>query len=214
MTTRKVNFANGEIYHVFNRGVDKRIIFDDQNDLNRFFKSMLSFNQVDPVGSLHEQSFLKENNKKPLVNFIAYNLLENHFHLLLEQVTEGGISEFMKRLQGGYTWAYNKKNKRSGSLLQGTFKSRHIDTNEYLLHVSVYVNLNDKIPLDGLGGLTAKWGKSSWDEYVNFQNSIFVCKGKNIVLEQFKSKEEYKNFALATLEDIKLNKENYKELEE
>jgi len=211
---RKVKLANGEIYHIYNRGVDKRKIFSNQKDMDRFFKSMVAFNCVEPVGSLFEQSFQKDKIKKPLVKFIAYNLLLNHFHFILEQVAEGGISEFMKRLLGGYTWYFNKKNKRSGSLFQGTFKSKHIDSDEYLLHISVYVNLNDKIPL---GGLTAKLTKSSWNEYVNVDSSKKheqICFGKNIILEQFDSIEDYKKFALSSLEDVRLNKEKYKELEE
>jgi putative transposase len=208
---RKTKLVEGEIYHVFNRGVDKRIIFSDQKDSERFFLSMQVFNCVEPVGSLHEERFRKDKIKKPLVNFIAYNLLPNHFHFLLEQVAPNGISEFMKRLLGGYTWYYNKKHKRSGSLFQGTFKSSHINSNEYLLHASVYVNLNDRVPL---GGLTAKWGKSSWEEYVvGKKTNESICTKKNIVLEQFRSKKEYKKFALSSLEDIRLNKEKCKELE-
>ena len=209
-------FANGEIYHIFNRGVDKRIIFSDKQDLSRFFRCMILFNSIEPIGSLYEQSFLLEKEKsEPLVKFVVYNLLPNHFHFVLEQVIEGGISEFMKRLLGGYTWYFNKKSKRSGSLLQGTFKSKHIDSNEYLLHVSAYVNLNDKISGE-LGGLTAKLGKSSWIEYVNPDLCIEkekICLGKDIVLEQFNSIKDYKSFALSSLEDIKKNKEKYKDLE-
>lgn len=207
-------FADGEMYHIFNRGVDKRNIFSDQKDVDRFFQCMIVFNSVKPIGSLYEQSFLLEKEKpKPLVKFIAYNLLPNHFHFILEQVVEGGISEFMKRLLGGYSWYFNKKNKRSGSLFQGTFKSKHLDSNEYLLYVSVYVNLNDKIQT--LGGETAKLGKSSWGEYIN-QNKISkkICFGKDIILEQFDSVEDYKKFADSSLEDIRDNKKEYKDLEE
>lgn len=210
-------FVTGEMYHVFNRGVDKRIIFSDKKDLERFFKSMKAFNSVVPIGSLFEQSFQKEKIKKPLVKFIAYNLLPNHFHFILEQVVDGGISEFMKRLLGGYSWYFNRKNKRSGSLFQGTFKSKYIDSNEYLLHVSVYVNLNDKIKFSSLGGETAKLGKSSWNEYINtnlLNKNEQICLGKDIILEQFDSVEDYEKFAFSSLEDIRLNKENDKELEE
>lgn len=202
------------MYHIYNRGVDKRKIFSTQKDLDRFFESMSAFNCIEPVGSLYEQSFQKDKIKKPLVKFIAYNLLSNHFHFILEQVAEGGISEFMKRLLGGYTWYFNKKHKRSGSLFQGTFKSKYIDSDGYLLHSSVYVNLNDKIPL---GGLTAKLTKSSWKEYVDIdscKSNEKICLGKDIVLKQFDSIEDYKKFALDCLDDIRLNKEKYKELEE
>lgn len=209
---RKTQFANGEIYHVFNRGVDKRKIFSDQKDLDRFFQSMSAFNYIEPIGSLFEQSFQKEKIKsKPLVRFIAYCLLSNHFHFLLEQVSEEGISKFMKRLAGGYTWYFNNKYKRSGSLFQGVFKANHIDSNEYLLHASVYVNLNNS-----LGDETAKLTKSSWNEYVNIDLCKMdekICFEKDVILEQFDSVKDYKKFALSSLKDIKFNKERYKDLE-
>lgn len=211
---RRIPLAVGEIYHIFNRGVDKRIVFNDQKDIERFFQCMTAFNSLKPVGSLYEQSFQKEKTKiKPLVHFVAYNLLPNHFHFILEQAAENGISQFMKRLLGGYTWYFNNKHKRSGALFQGAFKSKHVDSNEYLLHVSAYVNLNDK--MRQLGGSVAKLGKSSWYDYVGSENKFSnMCTKKDIVLGQFRSKEEYKKFALSSLEDIRVNKEKYKELEE
>jgi len=197
------------MYHIFNRGVDKRKIFSDQKDLDRFFQSMVEFNCFEPIGSLFEQSFKKEKIKsKPLVQFIAYCLLPNHFHFILEQVSEEGISKFMKRLLGGYTWYFNNKHGRSGSLLQGAFKSSHINSNEYLLHLGAYVNLNNK---QSLGDRTAKLTKSSWGEYLG-ENKENFCK-KDLILDQFKNIEEYKKFALSSLEDIRFNKEKYKELE-
>ncbi len=215
MGLRKIKLAQGEIYHILNRGVDKRNIFVDQEDLDRFFKCMLTFNSTELVGSLYEQSFQKEKTKiKPLVNFIAYCILPNHFHFLLEQVEEDGISKFMKRLQGGYSWYFNNKHKRSGSLFQGPFKSKHIDSNEYLLHVSAYVNLNDQQKFS-LGDQVAKFGKSSWKEYIQPLGSTQnMCPKKGMILEQFRSRNEYKEFALSSLEDIRINKDKQKELEE
>src|SRR3989338_2794453 len=204
---RKTNLATGAIYHVLNRGVDKRNIFLNQKDLERFFKCMKVFNSIELTGSLFEDSFKKENFKlEPLVHFVAYNLLQNHFHFILEQVHENGISQFMKRLQGGYSWYFNHKYKRSGSLFQGPFKSKHVDSNEYLLHLSAYVNLNDKQkPLlddQRLGDQVAKLGKSSWKEYIEADQRSNFCSRKNIILKQFRSKMDYKNFALSSLKDI------------
>ena len=149
--------ARGEIYHILNRGVDKRNIFTNQEEIGRFFECMLTFNSIELAGSLYEQSFVKEKTKnKPLVKFIAYCLLPNHFHFILEQIEKDGISKFMKRLLGGYSWYFNKKHKRSGSLFQGPFKAKHIDSNKYLLHASAYVNLNDKQTEDKLKKLNSK----------------------------------------------------------
>lgn len=203
MTIRKTSFVKGEFYHIYNRGVDKRNIFEDYKDLERFFESMREFNTIEPIGSLFEKSFggptIKLKHDKPLVNFLAYCLNQNHYHFILEQVNDNGISEFMKRL-GGYTWYFNNKYGRSGSLFQGTFKSIHINSNEYLLHLSVYVNLNNKV--HQLGGFTAK---SSWNEYINEEQNNF-CK-KDIILKQFNNISEYKNFAKESLKSIHKRKE-------
>ena len=170
MGTRKIPFVTGEHYHIYNRGVDKRDIFGDQEDLDRFFKSINEFNTLDPIGSIYESSFGGSTAKySKLVELICYCLNPNHYHFILQQVTDGGISEFMKRL-GGYTWYFNNKYKRSGSLFQGRFKSVHIDSNEQLLHTSVYVNLNDKVHSRGgstaIGVTTAELVRSSWQEYI------------------------------------------------
>jgi len=216
MANRKSFFAIGEHYHIYNRGVDKRITFTDEYDIRRFFQSMVEFNTVKPIGSLYENSFLQLGGETPklgekLVNIIAYCLNPNHFHLILEQLVEGGISEFMKRLGGGYTGYFNKKYTRSGSLFQGVFKDVHIDTNEYLLHVSSYVNLNDRV--HQLGGETPKLVRSmsSWGEYTD-KRIKGICE-KDIILGQFKNIKEYKKFALSSLETIVKRKAELKDID-
>ena len=225
MGSRKVPLENGELYHVFNRGVDKREIFGDAYDLERFFMSMNLFNDVNPVGSVFESNFHDiDPNRHTLVDIIAYCLLPNHFHLILRQKVDGGISEYMKRLLGGYTWYFNNRNKRSGSLFQGKFKSTHIDTNEYLLYASAYVLLNHRHKNDPnrteLGGSTAKL-RSGWWEYVgtekNFPGEITfhepICTATDLILNQFKSRDDYMEYALSVLETIRENKEKNAELE-
>ena len=151
------DFASGEFYHVYNRGTDKRDIFVDSNDLDRFYKSLIHFNAVEPVGSIYELSFSQENSKpaKPLVEIICYALNQNHYHLLLKQVSDRGIEKFIQRLGTGYTKYFNNKHKRNGVLFQGKFKSVHVDSNEYLLHLSIYINLNEHA--HKLGSPTSKF---------------------------------------------------------
>jgi len=203
---RKLKFITGEYYHIFNRGVDKRIVFQDKKDLERFLKSMEEFNTINPIGSIYEHSRLKNkfgnlvSKKTKLVNFICYCLNPNHYHFILEQLVDGGIEKFMHRLGVGYTNYFNKRYNRSGALFQGTFKAIHISSNEYLLHLSAYVNLNDKV--HNFGNLVSK--KSSWEEYVG--NKDGFCK-KDIILNQFNSISEYRNFSKVSLEIIKERKE-------
>ena len=206
-------FVTGEYYHVYNRGVDRRQLFSDKSDLDRFLESMDEFNSIKPIGSIYENSFLnsdiqEKRKSTKLVQFICYCVNPNHYHFVLKQVSDGGISEFMKRLGGGYTWYFNNKNKRSGALFQGLFKAVHVDTNDYLLHLSAYVNLNYRV--HKLGGLTAKFVESSWEEYTGNKQENFCH--KNVILEQFKNKEEYKDFCEESLDSILEQKQKQKEM--
>ena len=104
----------------------------------------------------------------------------------------------------GYTRYFNDKYKRTGALFQGKFKSIHVDSNEYLLHVSAYVNLNDRVhKLNQFGGKASKFllgSESSWREYTGEGKKGFCEKG--IILEQFKNRVDYKKFAEDSLRDI------------
>lgn len=212
---RKDNLVKGEIYHIYNRGVDKRNIVMDKEDMDRFFQSMIEFNTITPIGSIYENSFIKKNGQlgrltSKLVEIVAYCLNPNHFHLLLKQETDSGISEFMKRLGGGYTKYFNTKYGRSGALFQGTFLSKHIDSNEYLLRVSSYVNLNNQIK-----GRPSFLSMASWREYLEDDaESLCSSSQKDLILGQFKGVSEYKRFALEALEDIKFQKNKNKDQEE
>ena len=100
----------------------------------------------------------------------------------------------MQRLGTGYTKYFNNKEEKSGGLFEGKFQAVHIDSNEYLLHVSVYVNLNDRV--HGFGSSASKFSevvpiksRSSWDEYMGEANNPF-CETSN-VLGQFKSRKEF-----------------------
>lgn len=142
MPRKVIPLVQGEKYHIYNRGVDKRSVFQDKDDYLRFYISLDVFNEVEPIVNFNFARDKEPPRKDPLVQVIAYCLLPNHFHLILEQVSENGISEFMKRINGGYTSYFNDKYERSGSLFQGTFKRIHIDTNEYYSYLFAYVNEN------------------------------------------------------------------------
>ena len=153
---RKVPLIIEEYYHVFGRGVDKRQIFMDSRDYYRFLQGMEEFNAAKPIGSIFENSFRKREvqlgrgasklkKRDKLVDFICYCLNQNHYHFLLKQVADKGIEKFMHRLCTGFSKYFNIKHQRSGALFQGPFKAVHVDTNEYLLHASAYINLNNRV---------------------------------------------------------------------
>ena len=111
---RNIKFSVGEFYHIYNRGVDKREVFMDKDDLSRFIFCMFLFNKEQPVGSIYLNSLQnkkqlrssashKVSENKKLVNFVAYCLNQNHYHFILEPLVEDGIQKFMHRLSTGYT---------------------------------------------------------------------------------------------------------------
>ena len=130
--------------------------------------------------------------KKKIVEIICYCLMPNHFHFLLRQIREGGITEFVSKLSNSYTKYLNIKNNRVGPLLQGDFKAVHVDNNEQLLHLSRYINLN---PL--VGYVTRDLDFYRWSSYPEYVGNVGneIC-NKKIILDQFKSKEHYKQFVL------------------
>ncbi|MDO8572373.1 MAG: transposase [bacterium] len=216
MANRKTPFVIGEFYHIYNRGVDKRNIFSDEQDVDRFMQSMDVFNVLEPIGSIYEKTFedkrfgSKASKSEKLVNFIAYCLNPNHYHFILEPLVDRGIEKFMQRLGTGDTKYFNNKYKRSGALFQGKFKSIHINSNEYLLHLSAYVNLNWRVHQLGRSMSKLVKSRSSWGEYTGDERKGFCEKG--IILEQFKNKADYKTFAQDSLESILERKADLKEM--
>ncbi len=135
-------------HHVYNRGTDKRVIFDDDHDYRRFILYLNVLNDTDILSpNTFEELLLREADGptgERLVNIIAFCLMPNHYHLLLHERTPGGISKFMQRLGTAYTMYFNEKNDRSGALFQGRFKSKLVDDDEYIIKVIDYIHLNPK----------------------------------------------------------------------
>ena len=107
-----VPLLNGELYHVYNRGVDKRIVFLDKEDYLRFYQVLNLFNTSEPVVNFDvaRAKMKRGEQSQKLVEIKAYSLLDNHYHLILQQNVDGGISEFMRRIGTGYTSYFNQKN--------------------------------------------------------------------------------------------------------
>lgn len=202
----------GEYYHVYNRGVDHRQIVMDKEDADRFILGLDLYNSKEPVGSIFEYSRLgREHKLKPrkrLVDILCYCLNPNHFHMLITPIKDDGLSKFMKRL-GGYANFFNLKYHRTGSLFEGQFKAKLIESNEYLLHLSSYISLNNRV--HNLSGELNKLVRSSWNEYTLDVGNL--CK-KGLILEQFKNKEEYKKYSLDNLVYMRSKRADYEELKE
>lgn len=169
---RKTQFVDNHFYHVFNRGVDRRVIFQDTADYRRFYFSMYLFNDLNfcsPGKSIFKmlrgedaQRHLLElaKDRVELVRIISFCLLPNHFHFLLQQVQEDGISKFMHRLGMGYANFFNKRYERSGRLFQGNFQAVLVERDAQFIHLPRYIHLNalDLTALKWRDGLVENWG--------------------------------------------------------
>ncbi|OGI45621.1 hypothetical protein A2121_01580 [Candidatus Nomurabacteria bacterium GWB1_40_6] len=199
---RKIKFEIGEFYHAYNRGVEKRIIFQNSTDYKRFLMLLYIANSNQPLhfrdyGVINsiEEIFQKDRGE-PLVAIGAYCLMPNHFHLLLTPLVNGGISKFMLKLQTGYSMYFNKKTDRVGTLFQGVFKSQHIDEDVYLKYIYAYIHLNP-----------AKLKKSKWKT----QPKSFLTQLKKFIAEYpYSSLQEYlsKNYKIINAKPFPIREKN------
>ena len=148
----------GKIYHVCNRGVDKRKIFLDDKDYLRGIHDLFEFNDEAPAfnasyffnkkpatPSIDTGNRYIREPRKPLVEILAFCLMPNHFHLLLRPQTENGLALFLRKFSGGYARYFNQKYQRSGTLFQSRYKLVPVNQESHLIHLPFYIHLN---PLD------------------------------------------------------------------
>src|SRR3989344_7849582 len=140
MALRKQSFATGEYYHLYNRGTEKRIIFLDKKDYRHFLFLMYICNSKKSIELRHiDENF---DRGETIIDIGAYCLMSNHFHILVREKVESGISTYMRKLLTGYSMYFNKKYKRTGKLYEGVFKSIHTDKDNYLKYLYSYIHLN------------------------------------------------------------------------
>lgn len=204
MPYRIVPFISNEVYHVFNRSIARLPIFIERNDYGRvldlinyyrFNRPPLRFSHYKRLSVEQKAEFEKSFmvNENSMLEILAYCIMPNHFHFLLQPKKDNAVSDFMRNLQNSYSKYFNTKRERTGSLFQFMFKAVRMETNRQLLHVSRYIHLNPVTSyLREIKDLEAyEW--SSFKDYV-FNISSFV--NKEMVLGNFKSKQEYKKFVI------------------
>jgi putative transposase len=204
MTTyRKVVFANNQIYHVYNRGVERRPIFLNKREFDRavitisfyrFAGLPLRLSKFLILPTLQQQELidkLKKSGEKR-VEIIAFCLIPNHFHFLLKQTKDNGISSFLSDFTNSYSKYFNGKYKRVGPLFQGLFKAKRVETDEQLIHLSRYIHLN---PVTSYLVKEKKLREYTWSSYREYLGLNFetICNTQE-VLDQFPSREKYERF--------------------
>ena len=140
MALRKQVFAPGEYYHLYNRGTEKRIIFLDEQDYRHFLFLMYICNTEKSI----ELRKIDKNfdRGETIIDIGVFCLMPNHFHILVHEKIENGISAYMRKLLTAYSMYFNKKYKRTGKLYEGVFKSIHANRDTYLKYLYSYIHLN------------------------------------------------------------------------
>lgn len=141
---RKFDFSVGEFYHIYNRGNSKSNIFLSNKDRSRFQRLLFVSNSTKPVifKTIQGLPLDKVERGDGLVDIGAYCLMPNHFHLLLHEKKENGISLFMGKFLTAYSMYFNKKYERTGKLFEGAFKATEVDDDVYLKYLLSYIHLN------------------------------------------------------------------------
>jgi REP element-mobilizing transposase RayT len=178
MAKRKIHFFAGGVYHVYNRGVQRGLIFQETE--NYHFLLRLIGKEASGCG----------------VGIIAYCLMPNHYHFLLRQKTDTSISIFIQRIFNAYTKAFNKRFSRTGTLFETPFKSIHVDSDAYLLHLCSYIHRN---PIDSMPPLVSsidEWPYSNYPEWVGKRNGVLF--DRECVKQLMQDVPDYVFFVLET----------------
>lgn len=220
MAKRKIVLATGEIYHIFNRATAKQTIFGNSRECKRLldlfqFYQRAHGRKFSSLTQNERQRVIAQQEGTLLAEIIAYCIMPNHFHLLLRQTTEQGITKFLLRLTDAYSHYFNILHDRVGPLFQGNFKAVRIEDNAQLLQVSRYIHLN---PVTGF--LVKHAEEYRWSSYREFidASAESIC-SKEVILGQFKNRDQYKKFVsdyadyakkIKKIEHLLMEKEKYR----
>lgn len=202
MPGRLEPLVNEEIYHIFNRSITNLITFPSDREYRRFINTFKYYLLMDKKPRFSYFLRLPESRKNKItslqssqsfVEILAYCLMPNHFHFLLKQNIDLGISTYLSLISNSYTRYFNTKNRRVGPVFQGRFKAVRIESEEQLIHVSRYIHLN---PYSA--GIIKKpqelenYPYSSFSEYLNPGGSY----KNNLIVKLFDSTDKYREFVI------------------
>lgn len=200
-------YVENGYYHVYNRGVEKRIIFEDEQDYKvflRYLKEILSpVDSKDNIATLSVRGQSYEIPSRPLKNYneeidlLVYCLMPNHFHLIIKQNNKDSLQGFMRALMTRYSMYFNKKYNRVGSLFQGRYKAVNINNENYLLHLSRYIHLNPREFTKDIINT-----HSSYADYLGLRKTAWVK--TDVILSFFNKnvgKNTYQHFVEKSAED-------------
>ncbi len=210
---KRPRFAENGIYHVYNQGIENKVLFKTEQDYLRFIHDLFEFNDThhssnfsyrfrkDPtrVMGINAPYFVRElrHTNEPrelLVDILGFVLMPNHFHLLLREKKRGGITKFMHRLGTGYALHFNQSHKHEGSIFHRRFASVRLEGGESLHHLLCYIHADpltlNAAPSDPVSFLNSyRW--SSHLDYCGWNNFPSVTQ-RDLILDFFGGEEQYK----------------------
>lgn len=196
MSSPRRIIRNNSYYHVANFGVDKKIIFTEKKDIDLFVSLMDYYRFKDQPSRFSfrgREIYANKPPQLPLVSIISYSILPNHFHMILKQLSQDGISIFVSKLTNSYTKSFNARNKRSGSLFKGSFQSSPVLKQQQLPPLSAHIH-SEPLRL-GLVSQLQRFPFSSYLEYLGLKNGF--CE-KDDILCQFPNINAYQSFVFET----------------
>lgn len=221
---RRKNYLEDGYYHLYNRGVEKRKIFLDQQDYSVFLSYLKTYLTPKNEKELHDKisnpkipwaekdkllKILRLNNFSEEISLLAYCLMPNHFHFFIKQKSSNTIDKFMNSLCTRYTMYFNKKYKRVGSLYQGVYKAVLIKNESQFLHLSRYIHKQALSPqgqalqrlegqpssyLEYVGNRKTEWVKP--EEILSFFSNKFPFLSYEAFVKQEDDREQIKNITL------------------
>lgn len=216
----------GSYVHVIKRGTRGLEIVRNENDRWRFLKLLFYLNNDNYRNEKWENELFKSKiplfewpnswpKREKLVEVAAYTLMPNHFHLLLRELKENGVSVFMQGLCGSMTLYFNEKYNERGSLFQGIYKKRLVDTDEYLRHIAIYIMVKNSFELypGGLDKAIRNFDRA-WEKSLNYNFSSLADYGSNrkssivdkgLLNDLFPTPKKFKEFAKDTMLGRKIN---------
>ena len=204
MPGRMIPLVTDEIYHVYNRGINRQPTFNTKREHQRALSAIKFYRVSEPPFRLskffefdkdRQTAVLKlMDQAEKLVEIISFCLMPNHFHFLLKQKKDHGISKFMGNFQNSYTRYFNTRNDRDGSLFLDQFKAKRITNEEQLIHVSRYIHLNPYT--DFLVKSLDELENYPWSSYPDYLTGNKEIIEPGLVMEIFKQADKYKQFVL------------------
>jgi len=178
----RVKYYDAEaIYHVYNRGVNKRVIFKDEQDYSVFLNLLKRYLCVYPTKDLKGREYQHMYGD---IELLAFCLMPNHFHMLIYQRKADALSKLLHAVEGTYVKYFNKRYKRVGPLFQDIFKASRVSRDDYCQHISRYIHLN---PKDYRG-----WEYTSLPYYLGVKHAEWVRPQR--IMDMFDSVDQYDNF--------------------